>query len=84
MFVISLKYYPADFQDQLTIQNQRQVQGKSIMEIKHATPSDSGFYLCVASNGISTIKTNGITINVCGKSFYALLKKILCMYSKIC
>lgn len=69
MLIISLKYHPTDFQDQLTVQNQKQIQGKSTMEIKHATPSDSGFYLCVASNGISTIKTNGIAITVCGKHF---------------
>lgn len=62
--------FSSGFQDQLlVVQNQKQIPGKSTLEIKQATTPDEGFYFCVADNGISTIKTNGIVITVCGKTF---------------
>ncbi|XP_035221085.1 Down syndrome cell adhesion molecule-like protein Dscam2 isoform X1 [Stegodyphus dumicola] len=46
------------------VQTQKQMPGKSILEIKQASTSDEGFYICMADNGIATIQTNGIMIIV--------------------
>lgn len=56
----------------LVIQNQKQEQGKSLLQIKQASSSDKGFYVCVADNGISTIKTKGIMVTVCGKICFGI------------
>ncbi|PRD27171.1 UNVERIFIED_CONTAM: Hemicentin-1 [Trichonephila clavipes] len=48
----------------IIVPNQKQLHGKSILEIKHASTTEAGFYICEANNGISTIKTNGIIVSV--------------------
>lgn len=35
--------------------------------ITHALTTDSGFYICAAENGISSIQTNGIVLSISGK-----------------
>ncbi|XP_054719282.1 hemicentin-1-like [Uloborus diversus] len=47
-----------------TVQEQKQFPGKSLLEIKTASPRDGGFYKCVATNVIQSIETNGILITV--------------------
>lgn len=49
------------------VPHQKLLSGKSIMEIKHASETNAGLYMCVAQNDITTIKTNGIVITVSGK-----------------
>ncbi|XP_054723241.1 hemicentin-1-like [Uloborus diversus] len=45
-------------------QSQKQAPGKSYLDLKEASSSDGGFYICTADNGIDSIKTNGILITV--------------------
>ncbi|KAF8793104.1 Down syndrome cell adhesion molecule-like [Argiope bruennichi] len=49
-----------------TIHDQKQIKGKSTLEIRQASTEDSGYYICVAENDISSIKTIGIIISVSG------------------
>ncbi|GFY63247.1 titin [Trichonephila inaurata madagascariensis] len=47
-----------------TVQDQKQTKGKSLLEIKQASTTDSGNYVCIAENDISSIKTGVIIISV--------------------
>ncbi|GBM75398.1 Hemicentin-1 [Araneus ventricosus] len=47
-----------------TVRDQKQTGGKSTLEIRQASTADSGYYICMAENDISSIKTNGIIISV--------------------
>ncbi|KAG8187812.1 hypothetical protein JTE90_001187 [Oedothorax gibbosus] len=58
------KALEASQEQYVNLQSQKQVPGRSILEIKHASSEATGFYLCEADNGISKIKTNGIVISV--------------------
>lgn len=54
-----------DTYDEVT--SQKKLPGKSVWNIVHASPNDSGFYICVAENTIASIQTNGIIISISGK-----------------